>query len=301
VTAGAPMPPDDEAINFLRDLLGAPHLDLNKYMDQMMQQQPINTVGGAKATMQEDKSDQIEQQQENGGGSGGGVQKRRKDIDMEKTIRELKKVIGSTAGDYIDDFVHSGNKKFKGKSKQERINMALAAYYGKAYDDEEIEKIGWTDEARAAAAEAKKNNQVKYHGREGRRVSGKYQMVHVVSVGPENNSKTYEVQASTKEKAIDQALERHFTKVQKVVPYAEAEPYRDEDDSITPTAVNHPSARMTSYEGAAANDAKPSGPSARSVHEGRAEASATGGKSDPTSDALVPGSGLKTRGRRRVV
>ena len=35
------------------------------------------------------------------------------------------------ASDYIDDFVHSKNKKFAGKSKKERIRMALGAYYGK--------------------------------------------------------------------------------------------------------------------------------------------------------------------------
>jgi hypothetical protein len=33
------------------------------------------------------------------------------------------------AGDYISDFVHSTNPKFEGKSKKERIKMALGAYY----------------------------------------------------------------------------------------------------------------------------------------------------------------------------
>jgi len=35
------------------------------------------------------------------------------------------------AGDWIHDFVHSDNPKFAGKSKKERIKMALGAYYGK--------------------------------------------------------------------------------------------------------------------------------------------------------------------------
>jgi len=35
----------------------------------------------------------------------------------------------ATAGDYISDFVHSTNPKFNGKSKKERMNMALGAYY----------------------------------------------------------------------------------------------------------------------------------------------------------------------------
>ena len=42
----------------------------------------------------------------------------------------IMKVIGNTAADYIHDFVHSSNPKFKGKSKQERIRMALGAFYG---------------------------------------------------------------------------------------------------------------------------------------------------------------------------
>lgn len=34
------------------------------------------------------------------------------------------------ASEWIKDFVHSNNPKFKGKSKEERIKMALGAYYG---------------------------------------------------------------------------------------------------------------------------------------------------------------------------
>lgn len=43
----------------------------------------------------------------------------------------LTKVIGNTAADYIHDFVNSSNPKFEGKSKQERIRMALGAFYGR--------------------------------------------------------------------------------------------------------------------------------------------------------------------------
>jgi hypothetical protein len=35
------------------------------------------------------------------------------------------------AGDWVHDFVHSDNSRFKGKSKQSRIRMALGAYYAK--------------------------------------------------------------------------------------------------------------------------------------------------------------------------
>jgi hypothetical protein len=52
------------------------------------------------------------------------------DIDQE-TLDALHEVLSkdATAGDYISDFVHSTNPKFDGKSKKERINMALGSYY----------------------------------------------------------------------------------------------------------------------------------------------------------------------------
>lgn len=46
------------------------------------------------------------------------------------------------AGDWIHDFVHSDNPKFKGKSKEKRKQMALAAYYAKQRNEEvEIQQI----------------------------------------------------------------------------------------------------------------------------------------------------------------
>jgi hypothetical protein len=52
------------------------------------------------------------------------------DIDQED-LDALYEVMSkdAKAGDYISDFVHSTNPKFEGKSKKERINMALGAYY----------------------------------------------------------------------------------------------------------------------------------------------------------------------------
>lgn len=44
------------------------------------------------------------------------------------------------AGDWIHDFVHSDNPKFKGKSKEKRKQMALAAYYAKQRN-EEVEQL----------------------------------------------------------------------------------------------------------------------------------------------------------------
>lgn len=53
---------------------------------------------------------------------------------------KLKPSMGLDA--YIDDFVHSDNERFAGKSKEDRINMAKGAYYGATkesceMDDEE--------------------------------------------------------------------------------------------------------------------------------------------------------------------
>jgi len=42
----------------------------------------------------------------------------------------------TTAGETISDFVHSDNPKFKGKSKEKRKQMALAAYYQKQRNEE---------------------------------------------------------------------------------------------------------------------------------------------------------------------
>jgi hypothetical protein len=52
------------------------------------------------------------------------------DIDQED-LDALYEVMSkdAKAGDYISDFVHSTNPKFDGKSKKERIKMALGAYY----------------------------------------------------------------------------------------------------------------------------------------------------------------------------
>lgn len=46
----------------------------------------------------------------------------------ESVVQEILK--NASASEYIDDFVHSSNPKFEGKSKKKRIQMALGAYYG---------------------------------------------------------------------------------------------------------------------------------------------------------------------------
>ncbi len=55
-------------------------------------------------------------------------------VDLESLSEEqLEEVLKKSdpAGKWISDFVHSDNPKFAGKSKKERMKMALGAYYGK--------------------------------------------------------------------------------------------------------------------------------------------------------------------------
>lgn len=57
------------------------------------------------------------------------------DLDQIDTLTEeqLDEVLtkATPASEYISDFVKSDNPKFEGKSKKERIKMALGAYYAK--------------------------------------------------------------------------------------------------------------------------------------------------------------------------
>jgi len=46
------------------------------------------------------------------------------------------------AADWIHDFVHSKNKKFRGKSKEQRIRMALGAYYSRNEDAVPVNNVG---------------------------------------------------------------------------------------------------------------------------------------------------------------
>ena len=57
----------------------------------------------------------------------------------EELITQLDEVLSkdTSVDKWIHDFVHSTNPKFEGKSKKERIKMALAAYYTKQRNEEE--------------------------------------------------------------------------------------------------------------------------------------------------------------------
>lgn len=128
--AGAPLDYDDEAVNAIRDLLGLPQFDPKKYLADIQAVTAAKTPtpqqpSAGQQSLQQDRQDAIDDKQQEQ------LVKAAEDREVNRTIRELRKVIGSDAADYIHDFVHSDNPKFKGKSKAERIRMALGAYYGK--------------------------------------------------------------------------------------------------------------------------------------------------------------------------
>ncbi len=57
----------------------------------------------------------------------------KRDDSIKKVDKKINESLSpnASAGDYVKDFVHSKNDKFKGDSKKERIKRALGAYYGK--------------------------------------------------------------------------------------------------------------------------------------------------------------------------
>lgn len=61
------------------------------------------------------------------------------DEELDEMINEVLSK-DATAGDWIHDFVHSDNPKFKGKSKEKRKKMALAAYYAHQREEVELEE-----------------------------------------------------------------------------------------------------------------------------------------------------------------
>jgi hypothetical protein len=87
------------------------------------------------------------------------------DIDQED-LDALNEVLSkdAKAGDWIHDFVHSDNPKFEGKTKKERIKMALGAYYGKQNEQAPVapvpdrKYIKGTPENKAAKAASKPIN-----------------------------------------------------------------------------------------------------------------------------------------------
>lgn len=69
-------------------------------------------------------------------------------VNEEVVTETLSKL--ATAADWIHDFVHSTNSKFKGKSRKERIRMALGAYYGKQNEERALDEARINEAVRQA-------------------------------------------------------------------------------------------------------------------------------------------------------
>lgn len=70
------------------------------------------------------------------------VKEEKEEDDMEEakmSDEEIEEALSKSApaSEWIKDFVHSDNPKFKGKTKEQRIKMALGAYYGQKESLEE--------------------------------------------------------------------------------------------------------------------------------------------------------------------
>ena len=85
-------------------------------------------------------------------------EKLKEDVTEQGLDEMINEVLGkdATAGEWIDDFVHSDNPKFAGKSKAERKKMALGAYYGQ--QKEEADANITTDELSGRTDGGKSNN-----------------------------------------------------------------------------------------------------------------------------------------------
>jgi hypothetical protein len=78
-------------------------------------------------------------------------------LRKEETIEEkLNPSMGSAK--YIDDFVKSKDPRFEGKTKKERIKMALGAYYGAKNESVETEEVDTIDEAYGDKRDYKKHH-----------------------------------------------------------------------------------------------------------------------------------------------
>jgi hypothetical protein len=115
---------------------------------------------------------------------------------LEDEINEVLKKDAS-AGDWIHDFVHSDNPKFKGKSKAERKKMALGAYYAKQNEEKDcscdddhpdekedkalVKKMVKKNALKNEELELSESEDIKVHSKDGKHIGtithGKYQSV----------------------------------------------------------------------------------------------------------------------------
>jgi hypothetical protein len=82
------------------------------------------------------------------------------EYELDEMINEVLSK-NASAGDWIDDFVHSDNPKFAGKSKAERKKMALGAYYGAQKEAYEASNAPITTDTLAGRLPGGKSNSFK--------------------------------------------------------------------------------------------------------------------------------------------
>jgi hypothetical protein len=78
-------------------------------------------------------------------------------LRKEETIEE-KLDASMGAGKYVTDFVKSKDPRFEGKTKKERIKMALGAYYGAKNEAVETEEVDAIDEGYGDKRDYKKHH-----------------------------------------------------------------------------------------------------------------------------------------------
>ena len=85
------------------------------------------------------------------------------ELDTELT-EQLQEVLTKDAksAEWIHDFVHSDNPKFEGKSKKERIKMALGAYYAKQRNEEHEAHV--TEACKSIVKAATKKSEMPFDG-----------------------------------------------------------------------------------------------------------------------------------------
>ena len=150
----------------------------------------------------------------------------------------------TSAGEMIDDFVHSDNPKFAGKSKEKRKQMALGAYYGMHPEKSKNEEVEQIDEIsdKLALATAK----------------GAAQSMDTADVTTDKGFNTFQKRMKTHTLALDKMNPPHKrlkAKVGTTEANAKEKKYQDaikEEDQIDETSDEY----KKNYADAAQSDVK---------------------------------------------
>ena len=152
--------------------------------------------------------------------------------ETEQVDEVLKPSMG--AGAYIDDFVHSKNPKFAGKSKEMRRQMALGAYYkAKKEMKEQVELEEGTitfdneDEAKAMVHKLHHNNSSGHydgnyhHGVKNRTGGKKYEIEHAYYSNHTVNKEIKRLQNMKEEVELDESTEMSRLDLQTIINHVE--------------------------------------------------------------------------------